>query len=126
MNHTRAQYRRTARVGTRLWTARRNTADREPMAAPWLPLETVDSLFDPFFLRNSDQQEFGIDLMACYFIVFHHGGKIDARSDGNNGTEFSLVFPVDPASRQPLEDEQAFLTKVLTNEALLESILAET
>ncbi len=93
---------------------------------PGLPLETIGSLFDPFSLRNSDQQEFGIDLMACYFIVFHHGGKIDARSDGNNGTEFSLVFPVDPASRQPLEDEQAFLTKVLTNDALLESILAET
>ena len=26
--------------------------------------------------------EYGINLMACFFIVHHHGGKIEARNEG--------------------------------------------
>ncbi len=47
---------------------------------PGLPENALRSVFDPFFLHNGNPNEFGINLMACYFIVYHHGGKIEASS----------------------------------------------
>src|SRR4051812_8545982 len=46
---------------------------------PGLAGESVRSVFDPFVVRIDNPQEFGINLMACFFIVYHHGGKIDVQ-----------------------------------------------
>jgi len=67
--------------------------------------------------------EYGINLMACYFIVHHHGGKIDARSDDGNGTTFNLRLPVNPNQGPPAEQNQEFLRKVLLNDTLWEKLL---
>lgn len=91
---------------------------------PGLPQEALRSMFDPFSLRNDNQQEFGINLMACYFIVYHHGGKIDARSQEGGGTTFTLTFPTQPQAPSAVEEEEVFLTKVLMNETLWEKLLA--
>ena len=48
---------------------------------PGLPQEALRNLFDPFMVRSDSPGEFGINLMACFFIVYHHGGIIRADSD---------------------------------------------
>ncbi len=91
---------------------------------PGLPLEALRSVFDPFFLRTDDHQEFGINLMACYFIVYHLGGRIEVQSQEGHGVTFTLTFPAQAKATSPLEDEEAFITKVLMNDALWERIIA--
>ncbi len=91
---------------------------------PGLPLEALRSVFDPFFLRTDNHQEFGINLMACYFIVYHLGGRIEVQSREGQGVTFTLTFPAQAKMTSPLEDEEAFITKVLMNDALWERIIA--
>jgi two-component system probable response regulator PhcQ len=63
---------------------------------PGLSAESLRLLFDPFVARSDSPQEYGISLMACYFITRHHGGKIEARSALPHGTIFRLTLPVNP------------------------------
>jgi len=91
---------------------------------PGLPQEALRLVFDPFALRSDSPLEYGINLMACYFIVHHHGGRIEARSAPNQGTNFILKLPLDPARQPALTDEAQFLQKVLLNDKLLERLLA--
>jgi hypothetical protein len=62
--------------------------------------------------------------MACYFIVYHHGGKIDVRSEEGQGVTFTLTFPMQPKLDSPAEEEQAFLNRVLVNDAFWERVIA--
>ena len=91
---------------------------------PGLPREALRSVFDPFSLRLDRHHEFGINLMACYFIVYHHGGKIDVQNQEGHGVTFTLTFPLCPRSVSPAEDEEAFITKVLMNDAFWERLVA--
>jgi two-component system probable response regulator PhcQ len=91
---------------------------------PGLPPEALRSVFDPFFLRISDYNEFGINLMACYFIVYHHGGRINVRNEPGQGVTFTLTFPIRPTMMSAAEEEEAFITKVLMNDALWERLIA--
>ena len=54
-------------------------------------------MFDPFVVRSDSPMEYGIHLMACYFIVHHHGGKIEASSEGQ-GTTFTLPCRLIPTT----------------------------
>ena len=67
---------------------------------PGLPKEALRLVFDPFVVRSDSPMEYGIHLMACYFIVHHHGGRIDARSDDGEARPSPCVF-VNPAQAQP-------------------------
>jgi K+-sensing histidine kinase KdpD len=91
---------------------------------PGLPGDALRAVFDPFFVRMDKYQEFGINLMACYFIVYHHGGKIDVRSEEGQGVTFTLTFPMQPKLDSPAEEEQAFLNRVLVNDAFWERVIA--
>lgn len=91
---------------------------------PGLPEDELRQVFDPFFVRSGDPKEFGVNLMTCYFIVYHHGGKVDVQVAESGGTCFSLRFPTAPQpAPQPREDEE-FVSKVLLNEALWDRLLA--
>ena len=72
--------------------------------------EKLRCLFDPFMVRVDDPSEYGIHLMGCFFIVHHHGGRIEAASTEGKGTTFTLHLPVTPMSSLN-ELNQGFLEK---------------
>src|SRR5690606_29975937 len=70
-----------------------------------VPEEDLNRLFDPFYIRPNQPEEFGTNLMACYLTIFHHGGSIRAERtrDGRNALVF--VLPVAPSPDR--EDEES-------------------
>jgi len=90
---------------------------------PGLPAEALRLLFDPFTLRMDLPTEYGINLMGCFFIVHHHGGRIEARSEAGKGTTFIIHLPVNP-SQAPTEDRQEFLQRVLLNETVWQKLIS--
>src|SRR5579883_3108386 len=92
---------------------------------PGLPKEALRLVFDPFVVRTDSPMEYGIHLMACYFIVHHHGGRINARSENGNGTVFTIRIPANPGqAAQSQENDTEFLQKVLLNDSLWEKLIA--
>ena len=91
---------------------------------PGLPAAALRSVFDPFFLRNGNPQEFGINLMACYFIVYHHGGRIEIDNRAEQGVKFRITLPVQPRTAGPETIEHDFMSKVLLNDRLWEKLMA--
>lgn len=91
---------------------------------PGLPQEALRLVFDPFVVRSDSPMEYGIHLMACFFIVHHHGGKIEARSENGHGTTFSIRLPVDPNQAAPTAPDTDFLRKVLLNDSLWEKLIS--
>jgi two-component system, probable response regulator PhcQ len=92
---------------------------------PGLPADAIRSVFDPFFVRNDDPKEFGIYLMAVYFLVYHHGGRISVASGPQGGLRFEIDLPLTPPTAADAEKSQDFLARVMTNERLWERILSQ-
>jgi two-component system, probable response regulator PhcQ len=88
--------------------------------APGLPAESLRLLFDPFVVRNDSPQEYGISLMACYFIARHHGGKIEAVAAQPQGTIFRLALPLDPNQPPPADGNRELVQQVLADDAMWE------
>jgi two-component system, probable response regulator PhcQ len=93
---------------------------------PGLPEEALRAIFDPFVVRNHRPSESGIHLMACFFIVHHHGGKIEAKSQPGRGTTFTLHLPLQSEPLATSTSDADFLRKALLNENLWEKLLAST
>jgi two-component system probable response regulator PhcQ len=91
---------------------------------PGLPEDALRVIFDPFVVRGSVPSEHGIHLMACFFIVHHHGGRIDARSQPGCGTTFTLRLPLKPEPAPASQTENDFLQKALLNDGLWGKLLA--
>lgn len=105
-----------AEVETVLVTVRDN--------GPGLPEDTLRTIFDPFNARSDSPSEHGINLMACYFIVHYHGGRIEARSAQGEGTEFTLEFPVSPNAPAVSGANREFFQKLRANDELWEKLLS--
>lgn len=93
---------------------------------PGLPQEALRLVFDPFVVRSDSPMEYGIHLMACYFIVHHHGGKIEARSENGRGTTFTIRLPIDPDLSPAAEGDTEFLRKVLLNDGIWEKLISSS
>jgi len=91
---------------------------------PGLPEEALRLVFDPFVVRSDSPMEYGIHLMACYFIVHHHGGKIEARNDKDNGTIFTIRLPLDPNEIPPASNDTEFFHKAMLNDGLWKSLIS--
>jgi len=91
---------------------------------PGLPEDALRSIFDPFFVRSGNPQEFGIYLMSCFFIVYHHGGRISAKSQVGKGNVLTMTFPLDPQVKNSVVEEKDFISKVMINESLWEKLLS--
>jgi two-component system probable response regulator PhcQ len=91
---------------------------------PGLSQDALQSLFDPFFVRSGKPNEFGIYLMTCFFIIYHHGGRIKARSEKGRGNIFTMTFPLNPALKPKEAEERDFISKILINEAMWEKLIS--
>ena len=91
---------------------------------PPLPQNALRVIFDPFVDSGSVPSEYGINLMACFFIVHHHGGKIEARSLPGRGNIFTIELPLQPERVVTAAPEADFLQKSLLNEKLWDKLLS--
>lgn len=91
---------------------------------PGLTRESLRVLFDPFTPRTGHPGDHGINLMACYFIVHHHGGRIEAQSESGTGTRFRIHLPVNPTAIPVVEEGEEFFQRLLSVDDRLEKILA--
>lgn len=96
---------------------------------PALPQESLRVVLDPFVVTDGKPSEYGINLMACFFIAHHHGGKIEAGNLPGGGNQFSIRLPLRPEnhihalpSGQGAETE--FLKKALLNENLWSGLIS--
>lgn len=85
--------------------------------------ETQRTIFDPFNPRADSPSEHGINLMACYFIVHYHGGKIEARNAEGGGTEFNLEFPVSGNTPAQAIQNREFFQKLNITDDLWQKLL---
>ena len=105
-------------------TSKQNIQIQVSDNGPGLPQEALRLVFDPFVVRSDSPMEYGIHLMACFFIVHHHGGKIEARSENGRGTTFTIRLPTDPNTAPPAITDTDFLRKVLLSDTLWEKLVA--
>ncbi len=91
---------------------------------PGLPEEKLRSIFDPFVVRSGDPSDFGINLMSCYLIVYHHGGRATVKATEAGGTEFEFRFPMEQESTATGDQHEEFVSRVLMNDILWERLLA--
>ena len=90
---------------------------------PGLSEERQRTIFDPFNPRADSPSEHGINLMACYFIVHYHGGKIEARNAEGGGTEFYLEFPVSGNTPAQAIQNREFFQKLNITDDLWQKLL---
>ncbi len=90
---------------------------------PGLPEEALRVIFDPFALRSDTPMEYGVNLIAVYFIAHHHGGRVRAESRPNEGTTFTITLPLDANQQPTAEGDTTFIQKALLNEQLWERLL---
>ena len=91
---------------------------------PALPPEALRIVLDPFLITTGAPSEYGINLMACFFIAHHHGGKIEAQNLPGTGNVITVRLPLQPATAAPAADETDFLKKALLNDDLWNKLLA--
>ena len=57
--------------------------------------EVRQQLFEPFFTQRRHGQGTGLGLTIAYGIVEHHGGRMEANSDGpGSGSQFRVLLPL--------------------------------
>ena len=85
---------------------------------PALPAGALQVVLDPFTVTSGVPSEYGINLMACFFIAHHHGGKIEAHSQpGGNVISVRLPFkPERQANANPADAD--FMRRALLNDNL--------
>jgi two-component system probable response regulator PhcQ len=93
---------------------------------PGMPHQAILSMFDPFLMRQQMPQEFGVLLMACFFIVHHHSGRLDVRPSAGQGLTFTIHLPIQPEAVNAVDQGEEFLVRAMTNERLWERLLASS
>ncbi|MDD5261532.1 MAG: response regulator [Methylacidiphilales bacterium] len=82
-------------------------------------------IFDPFFVRRNLPEEYGLNLLASFFLIYHHSGSITVKPNPQGGVVFEIFIPEDPAKLPVRSDEHEFLERVFNTEKAWEKILLE-
>jgi two-component system NtrC family sensor kinase len=56
--------------------------------------QVIPRIFDPFFTTKEIGKGTGLGLSICYSIIVKHGGKINVKSQVNEGTTFTIKLPI--------------------------------
>ncbi|MBI5570400.1 MAG: PAS domain S-box protein [Desulfomonile tiedjei] len=59
-----------------------------------IPDELIDKIFDPFFTTKPVGEGTGLGLSVSYGIIQDHNGLIEAHSEVDSGSTFTVVLPV--------------------------------
>jgi two-component system probable response regulator PhcQ len=91
---------------------------------PALPPTALQVVCDPFTVTSGVPSEYGINLMACFFIAHHHGGKVEAHSQPGGNT-FTVRLPLKPERIATASSEDTnYMKRALLNENLWSKLLA--
>jgi signal transduction histidine kinase len=91
---------------------------------PDIPLSVLHCVFDPFFVRRNLPQEYGLNLLTAFFLVYHHNGTVSIKSN-NPGALFEIFIPLDPRAAQSSQDQAQFLERVFSTEKVWEKMLIQ-
>ncbi len=91
---------------------------------PALPKDALRVVLDPF--TGGAPSEYGINLMACFFIAHHHGGTIEAESLPGGGNTFMIRLPLQPEPAGTSSGDTQFLKKAMLNEHLWDKLITPT
>ncbi|MBK1879588.1 hybrid sensor histidine kinase/response regulator [Pelagicoccus mobilis] len=90
---------------------------------PGLNKDNLQCLFDPFFTRSGKPDQYGINLLAAFFLIHHHSGSIEADRSEMGGVRFDIWLPLDPSAIPASLGEEAFLQRVMEAERAWEKKL---
>jgi signal transduction histidine kinase len=111
----------------------KTSAATDSMGRPGVKIELIDNgpgisaanlncIFDPFFVRRADPAEYGLNLLTCFFIIYHHSGTMSVGRSDQGGAHFEIFLP-EQIAQQPSEPEQAYLERVFDMERTWEKML---
>ncbi len=89
-----------------------------------IPAQSILSLFDPLRVDGEPASESEMYLMAVYFIVYHHGGRIQVGHRAGRGLALTMTLPLRPQVGEPEDETREFLVRAMTNERLWDRLLA--
>lgn len=89
---------------------------------PGITAANLNCIFDPFFVRRSDPKEYGLNLLTCFFVVYHHNGTMTIDRSSEGGARFQIFLP-QQSRDQDSNQEQTFLERVFDMEKTCEQML---
>ena len=89
---------------------------------PGITAANLNCIFDPFFVRRNDPKEYGLNLLTCFFAVYHHNGTMTIDRSPEGGAHFQIFLPLEPGGQDAMQ-EQTFLDRVFDMEKTCEQML---
>jgi histidine kinase len=71
-----------------------------------IPSGNLEAIFDPFFTTKEVGKGTGLGLSISYGIIQKHGGRIEVKQTGPDGTTFALTLPVNQAGTTESADNK--------------------
>ena len=89
---------------------------------PGSPQPTSIVFFRPLLREENRSPQYGLNLLTCFFIVYHHGGTMCVNRSVEGGAHFEIFLPQHPTSSHS-EQEQGYLERVFEMERVWEKML---
>lgn len=89
---------------------------------PGISAANLNCIFDPFFVRQNDPKEYGLNLLTCFFAIYHHNGTMAIDRGPEGGAHFQIFLPLEASNGKDVQ-EQPFLERVFDMEKTCERML---